>query len=52
MVPEVCYRCSSGENASVNKEACEEWKQLTLLPILSKYDPNDVFNADETGLFW
>ena len=48
----ISYRCISGENASVNKEACEEWKQLTLLPILCKYDPNDVLTLTKQGSFF
>ena len=27
-------------------------KQNILLPVLQCYQPADVFNADETGLFW
>ena len=48
----ISYRCISGENASVNKEACEEWKQLTLLPILCKYDPNDVLTLTKQVSFF
>ena len=29
-----------------------DWKSRVLRPILSRYNPNDVFNADETGLYW
>ena len=31
---------------------CREWKENTLFPLLQRYDPSDVFNADETGLHW
>ena len=36
----------------MNQSVCEDWKQSTLQPILQCYDASDVFNADETGLFW
>lgn len=48
----VAYRSISGENADVNKDVYEVWKQRILQPLLSRYDPNNVFNADETGLYW
>ena len=46
------YRAISGENAAVNKEVCEDWKQTKLMPILKQYKADDIFNADETGLYW
>lgn len=48
----IAYRSVSGENASVDKGVCVDWKERTLQLILSRYDPNDIFNADETGLYW
>ena len=46
------YRSIGRENAATDKDVCDNWKQRTLQPILSRYDPNDIFNADETGLYW
>ena len=46
------YRSVCGENAAVDRQVCDDWKEKTLLPILERYDPNDVYNADETGLYW
>ena len=46
------YRVLSGESASVDKDMCDYWKQNILLPVLQRYQPADIFNADETGLFW
>ena len=46
------YRRVCGENAAVDKDVCEEWTETVLLPVLRRYDPCDVFNADETGLYW
>ena len=34
-----------------HREISDDWKQI-LEPLLNQYDPNDIFNADETGLFW
>jgi hypothetical protein len=48
----VSYRSVCGENASVNQEVCTDWKENVLQPLLEKYSPDDVFNADETGLYW
>ena len=46
------FRSVCGENAAVDQEVCDDWKQRKLLPVLRRYDPSDVFNADETGLYW
>ena len=48
----IAYRSISSENAAVDKELYDDWKRQTLQPILSRYDPNDIFNADEMGLYW
>lgn len=41
-----------GEASSVNPAIVDEWIN-TKLPLLSKeFSPSDIFNADETGLFW
>jgi hypothetical protein len=45
------FRIISGEAASVNSETVEDW--TSRLPvILQNYDPHDVYNCDETGLFF
>jgi hypothetical protein len=36
----------------VDIDVCNDWKQRKLASILRRYDPSDVFNADETGLYW
>ena len=48
----VKYKAVSGENAFVDKDVCKEWKERTLLPILKSYKFEDIFNCDETGLYW
>lgn len=40
----------SGESADVDMEAVNEWYQQ-LPNILTNYEPEDIFNLDETGLF-
>ena len=48
----ITYKTVSGENAAVDQEICDDWKKTILEPLLDRYNPNDIFNADETGLFW
>ncbi len=40
-----------GENSEIGDCICSEWKEK-LIEMTSSYDPKDVFNADETGLFY
>lgn len=42
----------SGESGSVNQSVVDEWKNNQLQKILEKYSPQDIYNVDETGLFW
>ena len=45
-------RAVCGEAADVDTEAVDNWR-LTVLPqLLSPYEEKDIFNADESGLFW
>ena len=30
----------------------ETWKEMVLLPTLARYSPNDIYNGDETTLFY
>lgn len=48
----VIHKVISGESASASVSDCETWKQTVLRPILEKYPRKDIFNADETGLFF
>lgn len=48
----ICEKVICGESADVSDEKCLEWTQSVLKNILEKYDPKDIFNADETGLFF
>ena len=41
-----------GESKSVTKETTSSWSETTLPTILSNYKLEDLFNADEFGLFY
>ena len=41
-----------GESAAVSTETCAQWIDTTLPTLLEGYELRDVFNADETGLFY
>ncbi|CAI6363779.1 unnamed protein product [Macrosiphum euphorbiae] len=45
--------CSGNlSNLSVSKDQhCFQWKN-DILTIINEYSPNDIFNADETGIFY
>ena len=42
----------AGESGGVDLEIVREWKEGKLQEILSTYRAEDIYNADETGLFW
>lgn len=46
------YKTVSGESASVNPLTVMDWKNEELPKVLNGYHPKDVFNVDETGLFY
>ena len=41
-----------GESTSVSKEMTAPWKETTLPTLLSNYKLEDIYNADEFGLFY
>ena len=43
--------CGSKESAAPNDEL-ETWKETVLLSTLARYSPNDIYNGDETALFY
>ena len=47
----VCQFKEHGESASVNKDTVREWR-LKLENVCANYKDEDIFNADETGLFY
>ena len=40
------------ESASVGKETVDMWRTVTLPTLLEGYEARNVFNVDETGLFF
>jgi len=47
----IVFRKLCGESASVSETVCDEWKK-SLNTIIEGYDPKDLFNCDETGLYY
>ena len=43
--------CCSKESATPHDEL-ETWKETVLVPTLSRYSPNDIYNGHETALFY
>lgn len=48
----ISQKMISGESAAVNDETVDVWKKQTLPALIQGYEPRNVFNADETGLFY
>ena len=49
---DIAFRKISSERSSVDECATDSWVSDVLLPTLNEYDENDIFNMDESGLFW
>ncbi|CAF1177590.1 unnamed protein product [Rotaria magnacalcarata] len=45
------FRVICGESRSVDQNTVDDWK-TRLTNIIEHYDPDDIFNCDETGLFY
>ena len=48
----ILFKHISDETRSVTEEMIAPWLATTLPPILSRYPFPDIFNADESGLFY
>ena len=48
----ITQKVMSGESAAVDENICEDWKNNILPELIRPYDEKDIFNADETGLFF
>ncbi|XP_071044155.1 tigger transposable element-derived protein 4-like [Parasteatoda tepidariorum] len=46
------FKTICGEAAAVDGDAIENWRNSVLKDILSRFDASNVFNLDETGLFY
>lgn len=47
----VTFKKVCGESGSVNDAVCLDWYSK-LKTLIANYDPRDIFNTDETGLFF
>ena len=47
----ISFRTINGESASVDNSTIEEWKNRLSI-VIDGFNPNDIFNADETGRFY
>ncbi len=48
----VAFKTLSGESASVPEESVSKWMAEELPLLLEEYDEDDIFNLDESGLFY
>ncbi|XP_043469542.1 tigger transposable element-derived protein 4-like [Leptopilina heterotoma] len=48
---DIVFKTLSGESKSVDVRVCNQWTK-DLPNLLTEYDPEDIYNADETGLFF
>lgn len=48
----IIFKAVSGECELVSIDTEENWKKNILAELIRVYDPRDIFNADETGLFY
>lgn len=48
----IVLKPTHGEAASVDQAVVDAWRAQDLPAILAQFKPDDVFNDDETGLFW
>ena len=40
------------KESATQADELEEWKETVLLPTLEGYSPSDIYNGDETALFY
>ena len=46
------YKWAHGEKGSADIKSAEEWTSTILPGLLEEYRPNEVYNADKTGLYY
>ena len=46
------FKKAQGEKRDADTPTSETWLKETLPNILSRYSESDIFNADETGLYY
>lgn len=50
--PKISFQSSIGEEKPALINDAESWKQCKMKKIIEKFSPEDVYNVDETGLFY
>ena len=48
----VAWKKQHGEKQSADVDAAESWVEEKLPELIENYEEDDIFNADETGLYW
>lgn len=48
----IVFKQPQGEAGDIDLEAVDDWRQTILRNQLVNFSEDDVFNVDETGLFW
>ncbi|XP_030069561.1 tigger transposable element-derived protein 4-like [Microcaecilia unicolor] len=48
----ITFKKQHGERQDADDSGAENWVVSVLPSILNEYAPRDIFNADETGLYW
>jgi len=48
----IAFKCITGESAAVTDDTTADWKKSSLLVILQQYVPKDIYNMDETRIFF
>jgi len=48
----ITFKSIQGEAAAVDLESVDKWRSDILRKCIVHYSPSDIFNVDETGLFW
>lgn len=46
------FKRAHGEKSSADTEEAEEWISTVLSQLLHQYQPEDIYNADETGVYY
>ncbi|XP_064462141.1 tigger transposable element-derived protein 6-like [Ornithodoros turicata] len=49
---QIVGKVTSGESASADVASAASWNEECLPHVLSSFDPADIYNADESGLFF
>ncbi|XP_039386738.1 tigger transposable element-derived protein 4-like [Mauremys reevesii] len=48
----IVFKAICGESAAVQQEQVDSWLKTQMRTILDTYETWNIFNADETGVFW